>query len=126
MTTIGKQLLINCLLEDRGCFDLRHEVKSYLFMDEVQKTSLQRKNNLIKGIKCFINRWQDEGHWATTYLYQINVQCISCLECGGYSFIGNPYMYVHVAPRALCNCAGFDQYYQENISSIIQPLTIYT
>lgn len=130
MTTIlSKQLLINCLLEDKGCFDLRDEVKGYLFIDEVHRTSIQRKNRLIQGIKCFIHRWQDPedlGHWATTYLYQINVQCISCLECGGYSFINNPELYINIARRALCNCAGFDQYYQENISIIVQPLEIYT
>lgn len=126
MNTITvKQLLINKLLTSS---DLQEEVKSYIFLDITYVNTRNIKNKLILGLNLKLDYWQSplgEEHWALCYGFEVQFQCESCLDCGGYTFIGNQIVYTNIAPRALCCCPGFQEYYQNNISVINAPLNIY-
>jgi hypothetical protein len=104
-----KELLINKMLSNKRCIDLRDEIKSYIFIDNVYKKALYRKYRLIKGMNVFLNYWKDpddDSSWAIIYLYQKCLQSNSCLSCGNYLFVDNYYLY---SKRAMCNCHGFEQ-----------------
>jgi len=116
-TTITKQLMINSF---RIPLELCEEIKGYLFVDFVYADSRNKKNKLISGLnRCleYHPEENDNGHWSIRYGYELQLQCTTCKTCGGYEMVGNPHVYANTSRNALCSCAGFEEYYQENIAA---------
>jgi hypothetical protein len=123
---LEKQLLINKLLDNRRCFDLRNDIKNYLFVDHIYLDSRNKKNKLIKNFNLFSIRSECEfsGNWVLRYGYEIYFDCINCILCGGFKYI-TPRLHIKVASRALCSCPGFQEEYSHEIYMLNQPLQIF-
>jgi hypothetical protein len=123
---LEKQLLINKLLNNKKCFDLNHEIKEYLFVDFIYSDARIKKNSLIFNLNQGLTRIKDEefGYWALRYNYDIQLAATQCLTCGGFEFISGP-LFQNVAPRALCCCPGFREYYLQEIAHWNEPLLIF-
>lgn len=107
-TYIEKQCIIHKLLDNKRCFDLRNDIKKYLFVDTVYAESRRRKNELIADFKEGIIKYENDGndyenssHWAIQHQYSISVQlqALHCNACGEYRFTGSQLSY-----RATCLC----------------------
>ena len=124
---VEKQLLVKSLLDERRCTDLRNDIYEYLFLDHIQVSARKNKKNLIEGMNRYLERIEDydnDPHWAISYRYDVQLQAIQCLQCGGFEFIGG-IVFVNVAHRALCSCPGFREYYEEQLAIINQPLEMF-
>ena len=132
---VEKQVTINKLLDNKRCFDLRDEIKNYIFGDVVYTLSRKKKDNLIKSLKNNLEYSYDtingslspsrqSGQWALGYGYEVQFQAIQCVACGGFEFV-NPPVLGNVAHRALCSCDGFADYYNEQAAMFNEPLQIY-
>ena len=119
-----KQLLINKLLNNKNCFDLQDDIKEYLFVDSIYSDADITKKSLILNLNHLTRLPDDgDGYWRVSYSYgyeNIELNASQCLTCGGFEFIQGP-EFRNVAPRALCNCPGFREYYLEHLN---HPLTL--
>ena len=123
---LEKQLLINKLLNNKNCFDLHHDIKEYLFVDYIYSETRIKQKKLIFNLNQSLNRLKEEeyGYWSLRYGYDIQLAATQCLTCGGFEFISGP-GFQNVAPRALCCCPGFREYYLEEIAHWNEPLLIF-
>jgi hypothetical protein len=113
-----KQLIINSL---RIPHDMRDEIKSYIFVDIVYANSRKRKNKLILGLEMCLkyHPWNNNaGQWMVSYGYEVLIKCETCDFCGGYRFIEMVNIFTNIAPRAICSCDGFEEYYRLNLDYI--------
>ena len=119
-----KQLLINKLLNNKKCFDLQDDIKGYLFVDSIYSEAHITKKSLILNLKqtlVYLNDEDDDGYWKLSYGYEnIRLAAEQCKKCGGFKFIAGP-EFRNVAPRALCCCPGFREYYLQHLN---HPLTL--
>lgn len=122
---IEKGILINKLLWNKNCEYLNEELKSYLFIDYVQARARFLKKRLITHMKIGLRYTIEGNHWCLSFMYNVQLQCCSCLDCGGYEMIGRSDVYVNAAPRCFCSCPGFQEIYQQNINILNAPLEIY-
>ena len=111
-------------MNNKHCFDLRDEIKDYLFIDSIYKNARLKKDKLIRSINMFVSHYQEtldnmSEYWAITYLYQITIGGTICCMCGDYLALDHDVMYSNVSRNALCHCN--NQYYQ----NILLPLNIY-
>ena len=120
---IEKQLLINKLLNNKNCFDLHHYINEYLFVDSIYSDARITKKSLILNLNqslVYLNDEDDDGYWRLSYGYEnIRLAAQQCLTCGGFRFTfiqGQEF----VAPRALCCCPGFREYYLQNLNYPLQ------
>jgi hypothetical protein len=125
---LEKQLLINKLLNNKKCFDLHHDIKEYLFVDSIYSESRIKKKSLILNLDQSLTRLQNnhqyDGYWELRYGYDIQLSSTQCITCGGFEFIAGP-GFQNVAPRALCCCPGFREFYLEQIANFNEPLLIF-
>ena len=123
---LEKQLLINKLLDNRRCFDLRNDIKNYLFVDHIYLDSRNKKNKLINNFNLFSIRSDCEfsGNWVLRYSYDVYFDCINCILCGGFKYI-TPRLHIQIAQRALCSCPGFQEEFSHEIYMLNQPLQIF-
>lgn len=117
---IEKQLLINKLLNNNKCFDLHDDIKEYLFIDSIYSDAHIIKKGLILNLYQRLIRLEDEdedGFWKLHYGGYDNIQlyALQCLACGGFKFIQGP-EFRNIAPRALCCCPGFREYYLQHLN----------
>ena len=113
-----KQLLINKLLNNKNCFDLQDDIKGYLFGDSIYSEAHITKKSLILNFNQVLVRSPDDGdgYWRLSYGYEnIRLAAEQCLTCGEFKFIQEP-RFINVAPRALCNCPGFREYYLQHLN----------
>ena len=113
-----KQLLIDKLLNNKNCFDLHDDIKEYLFVDSIYSEADITKKSLILNFNQVLVRLPDDedGYWRLRYGYEnIQLAAEQCLRCGGFKFIQEPQI-MSVAPRALCCCRGFREYYLEYLN----------
>jgi hypothetical protein len=118
-----KQLLINKLLNNKKCFDLHDDIKEYLFVDSIYSDADITKKSLMLNLNQCLTRFPDDGdgYWRLSYGYEnIQLNASQCLTCGGFEFIAGP-GFRNVAPRALCCCPGFREYYLQHLN---HPLTL--
>ena len=123
---LEKQLLINKLLNNKTCFDLHHDLKEYLFIDYIYSDARIKKKSLIFNLNQNLSRLPDDeyGYWRLRYGYDIQLNATQCITCGGFEFIAGP-GFLNVAPRALCCCPGFREFYLAEIENWNQPLLIF-
>lgn len=124
---IEKQLIIGEILNKKGCYDLRHDIKNYLFIDTITAESHRRKRLLIDGLNYYLDRLDNqnnESHWYISYGFEVQFQAVQCSTCGGFQFVNGDIL-PHVAHRALCSCDGYAEYYQQQIAYLNQPLQIF-
>ena len=118
---LKKQLLINKLLNNKKCFELQDNIKGYLFVDSIYSEAHITKKSLILNFKQVLTRLPDDGdgYWRLSYGYEnIQLAAEQCLTCGGFKFTEEP---KNVAPRALCNCPGFREYYLQYLNDTFNP-----
>ena len=126
-TCFKKLLIINNLLNKRKCFDIHDEIKSYLFIDQIYSDARTHKKNFILNFDQYFMRLEDNeenGYWSIRYGIDINFECKQCILCGGFEFISGP-VFENVAPRALCSCPGFMEYYLQEIANLNELLFIF-
>ena len=126
-TCFKKLLIINNLLDKRKYFDIHDEIKSYLFVDHIYSDARTHKKNFILNFEQYFTRFEDDevkGHWSIRYGNDINFECKQCILCGGFECIAGP-LFENVAPRALCSCPGFMEYYLQEIATLNEPLFIF-
>ena len=119
---LEKQLLINKLLNKKKCFDLHNDIKEYLFLDSICSVARITKKSFILNLNQTLIRLydddDDDGYWRLRYGYEnIQLSAEQCLTCGGFKFIAGP-LFENVAPRALCSCPGFREFYLQQIASL--------
>ncbi len=116
---ITKQLLINSL---KIPADMLYQVKSYIFVDIVYANSRSKKNKLILGLQLCLKYHHKctngEGQWTVSYGYEVLIKCETCDFCGGYRSIDLVNIFTNIAPRAICSCDGFEDYYLLNLDYI--------
>ena len=122
MTTLNaiiiKQLLVKNLFDNNRCLDLQNEICEYLFLDKIQVEARKNKRILIECMNRYLDRFEDEDEentWNIIYGYELQFRAIQCIKCGGYEFIGGPLL-ANIAPRALCCCPGYNEFYERQIA----------
>jgi hypothetical protein len=122
---ITKQLIINSL---RIPGVIQDDIKSYIFVDIVYANSRSKKNKLILGLQLCLkyhHKWTNgEGQWSVSYGYEVLIKCETCDFCGGYRYIDLVNIFTNIAPRAICSCGGFEDYYLLNLHYIDVPLNL--
>jgi hypothetical protein len=121
---IQKQLIIKELFDNKKCIDLRNDIYEYLFLDNIQFTARENKKILVEKLNKYLEKFgnnNEDPHWGLRYGYEIHLQAIQCLQCGGYEYIGG-YLFGKVSHSVLCNCPGFNEYYEQHISYLNRPL----
>ena len=126
ISIIQKQLLIQSLFDSKNCRDLQNDICEYLFIDNIQVSARKNKKKLIEGLNTYLERISDntDPHWYIGYGFELQFQCIQCLECGGFKLSG-VLNFDKIASRALCSCPGFHEYYEQYIIHLNQPLQIF-
>ena len=92
-----------------------------LFGDSIYSEAHITKKSLILNFKQVLTRLPDDGdgYWRLSYGYEnIQLAAEQCLTCGGFKFTEEP---KNVAPRALCNCPGFREYYLQYLNDTFNP-----
>lgn len=126
MSLVEKKLIVNKLLEIKNCEYLNDELKSYLFLDKIQSRTRVQKKKLIEYLQFGLRYSIEDNHWCLSVAYDVQLQCCTCVDCGGYEMIGSFDVYRNAAAKCLCSCPGYQEIYQENINVIDDaPLAIY-